>query len=84
MDLNQKREFSDGLFNQSSGSFELVLAPVILAIAGLGLDRWLGLLPLCTIVLALAGMIGSWAKQYYSYRSAMEQQRAQRAGAGLP
>jgi hypothetical protein len=84
VDLNQKREFSDGLFHQSSGSFELVLAPVILSLVGLGLDRWLGLRPLCTLGWAWAGMIGSWAKQYYSYRSAMEQQRAQRAGAGLP
>ncbi len=84
MDLNQKREFSDGLFNQSSGSFELVLAPVILALLGLGLDRWIGTTPLFTIVLAVAGMVGSWAKQYYSYRTAIDAQRARRAGAGLP
>jgi hypothetical protein len=84
VDLNQKREFSDGLFNQSTGSFELVLAPVILALAGLAIDRWLGITPVLTIVLAVAGMIGSWAKQFYSYRAAIEQQRAQRAGAGLP
>lgn len=84
MNLNQKREFSDGLFNQSSGSFELVLAPVILALAGLGLDRWIGTTPLFTIVLAVAGMVGSWAKQYYSYRTAIDAQRARRAGAGLP
>lgn len=84
MNLNQKREFSDGLFNQSSGSFELVLAPVILALLGLGLDRWIGTTPLFTIVLAVAGMVGSWAKQYYSYRTAIDAQRARRAGAGLP
>ena len=84
MNLNQKREFSDGLFNQSSGSFELVLAPVILALFGLGLDRWIGTTPLFTIVLAVAGMVGSWAKQYYSYRTAIDAQRARRAGAGLP
>jgi F0F1-type ATP synthase assembly protein I len=84
VDLNQKREFSDGLFNQSHGSFELVLAPVILALIGLGLDRWLGTIPVFTIVLAVAGMVGSWAKQYYTYRSAIDEQRARRAGAGLP
>ncbi len=84
MDLNQKREFSDGLFNQSHGSFELVLAPVILALIGLGLDRWLGTVPVFTIVLAVAGMVGSWAKQYYSYRTSIDEQRARRAGAGLP
>ena len=84
VDLNQKRDFSDGLFNQSHGSFELVLAPVILALVGLGLDRWIGTVPVFTIVLAVAGMVGSWAKQYYSYRAAIDEQRARRAGAGLP
>lgn len=84
MDLNQKREFTDGLFNQSHGSFELVLAPVILALAGLALDRWLGITPVLTIVFAVAGMLGSWAKQYFTYRAALEAQSARRAGAGLP
>jgi hypothetical protein len=35
-------------------------------------------------VLAVAGMVGSWAKQYYSYRTSIDEQRARRAGAGLP
>lgn len=84
MNLNQKREFTDGLFNQSHGSFELVLAPVILALIGLAIDRWLGIAPVLTIVFAIAGLLGTFAKLFYSYRAAMDAQQATRPGAGLP
>jgi F0F1-type ATP synthase assembly protein I len=84
VDLNQKREFSDGLFNQSHGSFELVLAPVILAVLGLLIDSWLGITPVLTIVFTIVGMIGTFAKLFYAYRAAMDEHHARRAGAGLP
>lgn len=84
MDLNQKREFSDGLFNQSYGSFDLVLAPVLLALIGLGLDRLLAITPVLTVAFTLIGMVGAFAKLFYTYRAAMDQHHAKRAGAGLP
>lgn len=84
VDLKQKREFSDGLFNQSHGSFDIVFAPVILALLGLGIDKWLSITPVCTITLAVLGMIGAFAKVYYSYRAQIDEQHARRAGAGLP
>ncbi len=84
MDLNQKREFSNGLFNQSHGSFDLALAPVILALLGLGLDRLIGTTPVCTIAFAIGGTIGAFAKLYYGYRAAIDAQQARRPGAGLP
>jgi Flp pilus assembly protein TadB len=49
--------FGDGL----AKAFELVLTPAILGLAGFGLDRWLGLTPLFTIVLTL------WALAVVSY-----------------
>lgn len=86
MDLNQKRELSNGVFNQSHGSFELVLGPAILAMIGLWIDKRLDLVPLFTLVLAFAGLVGAIAKLYYGYRIAMDDHRrtADRAGAGLP
>lgn len=84
MDLEQKRELSDGVFNQSHGSFELVLGPAILALIGLWLDRKLGVVPVFTLVLAAAGFVGAVAKLYFGYRHAMHEASARRAGAGLP
>lgn len=84
VDLNQKREFSDGLFAQSHGSFELVLAPVLFALVGFGIDGLLGITPVLTITFTLLGMVGAFAKLVYAYRAAHGQSRARRVGAGLP
>ncbi len=84
MDLNQKRDFSDGLFNRSHGSFDLVFAPVLFALVGLGIDGLLGITPILTITFTLVGIIGAFAKLFYAYRAAEGQGRARRVGAGLP
>lgn len=57
--------------NRSHGSFELALAPAILALLGLWLDRTIGTVPLFTLILALVGIAGSFAKIYYQYKASM-------------
>lgn len=69
MDASDKQAFSDGLFNRSHGSFELVLAPVMLGLAGFWLDGLLGIRPALTIVLSLLGFIGVAAKLYYGFKA---------------
>jgi F0F1-type ATP synthase assembly protein I len=57
--------------NQSHGSFELVLSPLILALLGLWLDRTLGTGPWLTIAAAVLGLVGASVKIYFEYRSKM-------------
>lgn len=57
--------------HRSHGSFELALAPVLMALFGLWIDSMAGTRPLFTVVLALVGVFGSFAKLYYSYRHQM-------------
>ena len=59
--------------HRSHGSFELALAPVILALLGLWLDRTVGTVPLFTLVFALVGILGSFTKVYFEYRNSMEE-----------
>jgi len=59
------------LMNRSHGSFELALAPVILALLGLWLDRTIGTVPVFTLAFAVFGILGSFAKVYYGYRHSM-------------
>lgn len=59
--------------NRSHGSFELALAPVILALLGLWLDRTVGTVPLFTLLFALVGILGSFTKVYFEYRHSMAQ-----------
>jgi F0F1-type ATP synthase assembly protein I len=59
--------------NRSHGSFELALAPVIMALLGLWLDRTIGTVPVFTLVFALVGVLGSSIKVYYGYKTSMAQ-----------
>lgn len=54
--------------HRSSGSFELVFAPVIMALVGLWLDRTVGTTPWFTVGLAVFGAVGAVVAQYYTYQ----------------
>ena len=57
--------------NRSHGSFELALAPVILGLLGLLLDRAIGTVPMFMVLFTLLGFAGAGAKIYYTYRYEM-------------
>ena len=63
--------------HRSAGSFELALAPVMLALIGLWLDRTLGTGAVFAVVLAVLGLVGASVKAYYSYDHSMRQLREQ-------
>jgi F0F1-type ATP synthase assembly protein I len=58
--------------NRSAGSFELVFAPVIMALVGLWIDRTFGTMPVFTVGLAVFGAIGAGVTQYFSYHRQLE------------
>ncbi len=62
--------------HRTTGGFELVFSPLLLALVGFGLDRLLGTLPVFTIVFAVVGLTGAVAKMYFTYRYEMEQHEA--------
>ena len=68
--------------HRSSGSFELVLSPVILALLGLWLDRAIGTTPIFTIGFAVVGFAGAAVMTYYRYGYSMRQLQADAPWAG--
>lgn len=66
-DPDRRSELTRSL-HRSSGSFELVLAPVLLALLGLWLDRTLGTSPVFTVGLAVFGAVGAAVAQYFAYQ----------------
>lgn len=68
--------------NRSHGSFELALAPVILGLLGLWLDRTLGTVPLFLVLFTVCGFAGAGIKIYYTYRYQMEQHQTEVAWKG--
>jgi F0F1-type ATP synthase assembly protein I len=75
MDVSQGRELSNGM-HRSTGSFELVLGPVLMGLIGLLLDRWLDTTPLFIILLAVLGFAGAAVNLYYGYRNQMNEHEA--------
>jgi F0F1-type ATP synthase assembly protein I len=60
--------FGEGL----QRAFELAFTPAIIGGFGYLLDRWLGLLPILTIVFFLIGMGGVIARMWYGYDARMK------------
>ena len=77
MEPSSQRELHDA-FWRSSGGFDLVLAPVLLSLLGLWLDRLLGTTPILMIGLLLFGAVGATFKVYYDWQRGMDAALAER------
>jgi F0F1-type ATP synthase assembly protein I len=55
-----------------SRAFELAVTPAIVGGLGYLLDRWLGLVPVLTIVFFLLGVTGVVVRMYYGYDARMK------------
>lgn len=72
---SQPREITKQI-HRTTGGYELVFSPLLLALIGYGLDRLFGTLPVLTITFAVLGLVGAVTKLYFGYRSEMEQHEA--------
>lgn len=71
-----QRELYQGFGSGQSGAFELAVTPVILSGIGYLVDRWLGIVPVATIVLFLVGIVGLSARLWYGYDARMRAHEA--------
>ena len=53
-------------------AFELAVTPALFAAVGYGLDRWIGIVPVLTIVLGLLAIIAMLLRTWYGYVYRME------------
>ena len=65
-------ELYNGAGEGMSRAMELALTPAIIGGLGYLLDRWLGLVPVLTIVFFLIAMVGLVARLWYSYDAQMK------------
>ena len=75
-------ELYNGAGEGLSRAFELALTPAIIGGAGYLLDRWLGLVPVFTILFFLVAMAGLMARMYYGYDARMKAHDAASPWAG--
>lgn len=70
-------ELSDAM-RHSTGSYELVIAAIAAAGLGFWIDYVLGLVPLFTLIFAIAGFIGAGYSLYLQYQEKMTTENAER------
>jgi F0F1-type ATP synthase assembly protein I len=71
-DLAARQETYRGFGDTLAVSIELAVSPVIFGLIGYGLDRWLGVVPLFTIVLVLFCIAGLSARMWFEYDARMK------------
>ena len=71
-ELLARRQTWNGFGNALSRAIELVATPVLFALAGWYLDRWLGTRPVFTLSLFLLAIVGMAARMYYAYVAEMQ------------
>lgn len=52
-------------------AFELAIIPALFGLAGYGLDRWVGMVPVFTIVMAIVAFVGLGVRAWYQYDAKM-------------
>lgn len=81
MDIRDRRDLYNGFGKGLSRAVELALIPVIFAIPGWGVDRWLGTSPVFAILTGLFGLVGVTLRAYYEYAARMDREAAKLPGA---
>jgi F0F1-type ATP synthase assembly protein I len=77
VDLRERRELMNGFGDGLAVAFELAITPVVFGALGYLLDRWLGLVPLFTIVLLVFGLVGMFLKMWFTYDNRMKAEEAE-------
>jgi F0F1-type ATP synthase assembly protein I len=75
VDRSQRRELNRQL-SGTSGAYELVGAPVVLALIAYAVDGWLGTRPILTILAAVIALLGAVVSLYYRYVRDMDRHDA--------
>ena len=70
MNVSQRRDFTRDL-NRSSGGYELAAAILLFGAIGFGLDKWLGIVPVLTIVFVIVGSIVAVVRLWIGYDTRM-------------
>lgn len=71
-ELLARQETYRGFGDTLAVSVELAVSPVIFGLIGYGLDRWLGIVPLFTIVLVLICIAGLAVRMWFVYDARMK------------
>jgi F0F1-type ATP synthase assembly protein I len=67
----ERQSLWNGFGNGLSQAFELAAVPALFALAGWGIDSWLGSGPWIMLALLVVGLFGTILRTYYAYAAEM-------------
>lgn len=70
--VDVRRATYQGFGDALAMAFELVFTPLVFALGGWFLDRWLGTTPVLLIVLVVLAVVGMGVRMYYGYDARMK------------
>jgi hypothetical protein len=70
--LAARQQTYQGFGDTLAVSIELAVTPVIFGLIGYGLDRWLGIVPVLTIVLVVLCIAGLSVRMWFEYDARMK------------
>ena len=71
MNLRDQRDIYNGFGDGLARAFEFAVTPVVVGALGYGLDRWLGLVPLMTILLTVVALVVKTYVMWLQYDAEM-------------
>ncbi len=74
MELGDRQATWQGFSDALAMAVEFVVTPMLFALLGYGLDRWLGTGPVIAILLGLFGLTGVVLRTYYWYQARMQRE----------
>ncbi len=74
--LAARQETYRGFGDTLAVAFELAVTPVVFGLIGYGLDRWLGVVPLFTVVLVVFCIVGLSVRMWFDYDTRMKAHEA--------
>ena len=81
MDLRDRRDLYNGFGDGLARAFEFAVTPAVFGGIGYLMDRWLGIVPVLTIVLFLFAMTGMFVRMWFEYDETMRRHESERAWA---
>ena len=69
VELRERQATYQGFSDALAMAVEFVATPMVFALIGFGLDRWLGTGPVFAIALGLFGFVGTVARTYFWYQT---------------
>jgi hypothetical protein len=72
VDENGRRDLYNGFGDTLARGFEMAATPAIFGAGGYFVDRYFGILPVCTILFTIVCVVGMFVRAYYGYAEAMK------------